>query len=312
MNQRSGKKRVVVTGGNGFIGRHIVRRLMTAGNFDVVVVDKESPGDAIAIPTRCGSFGDCAFMRTILQEHDTVLHLACSTIPATSEKDRRADICDNIVGSVELLEACVERRVARLIFMSSGGTVYGTHGAQGAREDSPTNPVSSHGAMKLAIEKYIAVFRALHALPYVIVRASNPYGWTYERKKNQGIIDVALRKALKNETITIWGDGTVARDFIYIDDLTEALFRIVDGDLADEIINVGTGIGVSVNRILSTIEKTIGRDLHKEYVPERGFDIASNVLCVQKALMKLGWGPATTIEQGIRTLYVAMMREDHP
>ena len=310
MNQQNAKKRVIVTGGNGFIGRHIVRRLKAAGNCEIVIVDKETTG--AAIPTMCGSFGDRTFMKSVLHEHDMVLHLACSTIPATSEKDRKSDIGDNIAGSVELLEACVERRIARLIFMSSGGTVYGKHGADGARENSPTNPVSSHGVMKLAIEKYIAVFRALYGLPYVIIRASNPYGWTFERKKNQGIIDVALRKALKNETITIWGDGSVVRDFIYIDDLTEALYKIVKSDLTDEIINVGTGTGVSVNRILSAIEQTIGRTLQKEYVPERGFDVSSNVLNVQKVLTKLGWSPTTTIEEGIHKVYDAMMREGSP
>lgn len=310
MNQQNAKKRVIVTGGNGFIGRHIVRRLKAAGNYEIVIVDKETTGGTI--PTMCGSFGDSAFMKSVLHEHDTVLHLACSTIPATSEKDRKSDIGDNIAGSVELLEACVEKRIARLIFISSGGSVYGMHGADGARENSPTNPVSSHGAMKLAIEKYIAVFRALYGLPYVIVRASNPYGWTFERKKNQGIIDVALRKALKNETITIWGDGSVVRDFIYIDDLTEALYKIVESDLTDEIINIGTGTGVSVNRVLSAIEQTIGRTLQKEYVPERGFDVSSNVLNVQKVLTKLGWSPATTIEEGIHKVYDAMMREGLP
>ncbi len=291
-------RRVVVTGGGGFIGTHVTNRLRLTG-IEVIALDRsgESPG-LVRTDIR-----DRRGLESVLQPGDAVIHLANTSNPTTSELHRVRDVEENLVGTLRLLDACVERGVDKFVLASSGGTVYGIPQMTPIPETHSTNPISSHGAMKLAIEKYVQVYGAQSGLRYVILRCANAYGPGQTGVQGQGIIGRAIVTALRDETLEIWGDGTVVRDFVYVEDVAEAFLLATTTARADGVINIGSGSGASVNEIIELIRRVTGRPLKVRYTPSRQFDAPTNVLDITRAAKMLKWKPVTPLEEGIRRCY---------
>ena len=217
------KNRIIITGGAGFIGSHLITALKNSGYKNLLVVDKNQPADR-GVRFIKGDFSGS--LRRTIKNGDTIVHLACSTIPSTSEQNKEKDIMENVIGAVRLLENCRGKKLKNFIFLSSGGTVYGKINRPAEETDAP-QPINAHGLMKYLIEKYIEIHAQLYGLNYTIVRASNPYGREVVGARKQGVIDIFFKKVLADEPIEIWGDGRVIRDYFHIDDLTALLLKII-------------------------------------------------------------------------------------
>lgn len=303
--------RIIITGGSGFIGISLLIKFQQINFNNILVIDKHEPrikwGQYVI-----GDFGDHELLEKTIKENDILIHLACSTVPATSELDKVKDVNENILNSLPLLDICSRKHIKKFIFLSSGGTVYGDHGNSILKETTETNPINSHGIMKLAIEKYINLFSRLYDLKYIILRVANPYGWPvlmntkFVRVKTQGVIDIFLRKAINNERLKIWGDGKIVRDYIHIDDLIEFIIKVIASPVENEIFNVGTGAGAEINDIVKIIKKIVGKKLDVIYLPERNFDVSYNILDIKKSREIIGWQPRIGIEEGIGKIYRAL------
>ncbi|RKY29430.1 MAG: NAD-dependent epimerase [Planctomycetota bacterium] len=295
----------LVLGGCGFIGSHVVERLLRDGH-DVRVFDKSNVDesniasfrDRVSLVT--GDFTNVVDVYAALEGIELVFHFVGTTVPQTSMENLAYDIETNVMASVRLLEACLKNDVRRIVFSSSGGTVYGIPQKTPITEDHPNNPICSYGVTKLAVEKYIALFNRLHGLDYRIIRYANPYGPRQRIHASQGAVAVFLGRVLEDKPVTIWGDGTVKRDYIYVQDAAEATVRLAMEEHPAGIYNVGSGRAVSLNELIETIKKVTGRKIRVDYTEARKIDVPVNVLAVGKISAALGWRPETDLESGIR------------
>jgi UDP-glucose 4-epimerase len=302
---------VLVLGGSGFLGRHLLRRLARE---DIIVRAYgrrlvTSPGKVEFI---YGELLDRSRLRGALEGVDCVFHLAWSTLPQTSNEDPQADVQGNVIAGIGLLEACVEAGVQTVVFPSSGGTVYGpAMGGLDLTEAHPTNPISSYGITKLAVEKYLALYRHLHGLDYRILRISNAYGEGQQPDRPQGLIGVVLRRIAAGEPIQVWGDGQVVRDYVYAGDVVDCCVRAALARLPPDgprIFNVGSQQGRSVSEILSTVFAVTGREPNVRHTPARPFDVARSVLSSRLAHEVLEWEARTTLDQGVARTWQWVLR----
>jgi UDP-glucose 4-epimerase len=230
---------------------------------------------------------------------DLCFHLISTTQPKSSNEDPLFDVESNLAGTIKLLKQAVKAGTKKIIFTSSGGTVYGVPVQTPIPEEHPNNPTCSYGITKLAIEKYLSLFHTLYGLEYGILRISNPFGERQRTQASQGAVAVFLSKALRNEEIEIWGDGSVVRDYIYIKDVISALISVSKYSGPEHIFNIGSGSGMSINELLNAIENITKRPTKRKYVNARSFDVPVSVLNIKKAKSILGWSPCISFEEGL-------------
>lgn len=295
----------LVLGGRGFIGSHLISALLSHG-FRVRCFDRphvEALGsdllDAPGFELIEGDLANEAEVAEAIEGCDVCYHLVSTTLPKSSNADPVYDIESNVVATVKLLKHAVKSGVSKVIFTSSGGTVYGNPVSIPIQESHPTNPVSSYGISKLAIEKYLGFFKHLYSLDYTVLRIANPFGEGQRTYASQGAVAVFLGKILRGDAIEIWGDGSVVRDYIYISDVVDALLLAIEQTSDQHVFNIGSGRGHSLNELIGAIEKVTGRTADCRYLPSRTFDIPSNVLCNTLANQYLGWSPKVEFEDGL-------------
>jgi len=302
--------RSLLLGGNGFIGSHLVDKLLAKGH-SVRVFDKyeEHYRRPLAqVDYRFGDFGNRGLLPNILDGIDTVFHLINTTLPKTSNDDPVFDVQSNVIETLFLLEQCVSKGIKKIVFISSGGTIYGRPANLPVAEASSTEPECSYGITKLAIEKYLSLFNRLYGLNYTIIRPSNAYGSRQNPSGIQGVISVFLGKLAKNEPIEIWGDGEVVRDYIYITDLVAGIHKAAIIDTTDRIFNLGSGVGYSLNQIVDAMRTVTGMDVKIRYKDKRMFDVPKIVLDINKARELLSWTPCTPLITGIRETWDFIQR----
>lgn len=292
--------RVLVIGGCGFIGSHVVDRMLARG-LRVRVLDRRPeafrpPLDGVEyVP---GDLADGSQLYEVLNGMDAVVHLASTTVPSTSNLDPIADINGNLVATVRLLHIMRETGPRKLVYLSSGGTVYGVPKNDQVTEDHPLHPISSYGIVKVAIENYLHMENQLHGLQYMTLRASNPYGPRQGHAGIQGIIGTHLWRIAGNEPIEIWGDGSVVRDFIHVTDLAELCTQAVESN-AVGCFNAGSGSGTSITEIVEHVRKAVAREVEIIYKPGRSYDVPRIVLDINKAKKELNWAPRIALPEGI-------------
>jgi UDP-glucose 4-epimerase len=233
---------------------------------------------------------------------EVVFHLASSTYPSTSNSDAVFDLESNLVGSVRMLKAAVEYQVRRVIFISSGGTVYGVPQQNPIPETHPTDPICSYGIHKLAIEKYLYLFRALKHLDSVVLRVSNIYGEFQSLERPLGAVSHLAHRAVNGIPIEIWGDGTTRRDYIHVDDVVSAVLKSISYQGAEHLFNIGSGRSVSLNQLLDLIRERVSMEIVVNYKPARSFDVQENVLDITRAAVELAWNPIIRLENGLDRL----------
>ena len=302
--------KALLLGGNGFIGSHLVDRLLADGHA-VRVFDKyeERYRRPLAqVDYRFGDFGNRGLLAEALQGVDIVVHLISTSLPKTSNDDPAYDVSSNVVETLFLLEQCLAQQVKKIVFVSSGGTVYGRPAKLPINEDSPTEPECSYGIVKLTIEKYLALFNHLHGLEYTVVRPSNPFGSRQNPHGIQGAVSVFLGRVAEGKPIEIWGNGEVVRDYMYIDDLVEGICRAATIAAQDRIINLGSGTGISLNDIVEVIRRVTGKAVEVMYREGRPFDVPQIYLDISRAREQLGWSPTTPFDEGIRRTWEFIQR----
>lgn len=298
--------RCLVLGGRGFIGSHLVDKLLAQGN-SVLCFDRPHVQPLSNPHLNNPNFelfeGDFASERetsAALEGCDVCFHLVSTTLPQSSNGDPVFDIESNVVSTVRLLSRAATSGVKKFVFVSSGGTIYGVPKEVPITETHPTDPVSSYGITKLAIEKYLHLFHTLHGLEYSILRLANPFGERQRVLASQGAVAVFLGKVRRGESVEIWGDGSIVRDYIYISDVVDALIAAASYKTEERIFNIGSGRGHSLNELLDGIEQVTGMKAHRRYLPGRLFDVPTSVLSIDRAKQHLNWSPKVTFEAGLQ------------
>lgn len=295
-------KACVVFGANGFIGSALTRALLAAGH-NVLACDLAREFSALAphpqLECRTLDFMDEVAVRDAVSDRAWVFHLVSTTKPASSTVNMAFDVQSNVVSSIHLFQACVEAGVERVLFASSGGTIYGAPARLPVSEADPTDPIVSYGLTKLVIEGYASLFRRQHGLRTISLRIGNPFGPRHFDQQ-QGVIPVFIRRILNGQPVEVWGDGLVVRDYVYVEDVANAFLAAARYDGAHFVFNVGSGEGRSLRDIIAALEVLSGRDLAVEYRPARGFDVPEIVLDIVRARTELGWSPLTPFERGLR------------
>ncbi len=293
---------VLVLGGNGFIGSHLLDRLFIFGH-KVRVFDRQDElyrKPQSDIDYYMGDFGNRAVLANALKGVDIVFHLISTTVPKTSNDDPAFDVLSNVVETIFLLEQCVKEHIKKIVFVSSGGAIYGTPSILPISEDGLTNPESSYGITKLTIEKYLSLFHHLYGLDYTIIRPSNPYGPRQNPYGNQGVVAVFLGRIAKGQPIEIWGNGQTIKDYIFIEDLVEGIYRAAFCNTLSKIFNIGSGIGHSINELLQIIEEVVNKEFTVIYSPGELYDVSRIYLDVTRAKRELEWEPQTPLSVGIK------------
>jgi len=313
IREKAYNMRCIIIGGGGFIGSHVCEALLAEGH-EVTVFDRreapnldelEQKGARLSI----GDFFNPGDIQRALTNQDAVFHLLSTTVPQTSNDDPAYDVGTNVIGTLRLLDAARNASVQKVIFASSGGTVYGIPQEIPIKENHPTDPTSSYGIGKLIIEKYLHMYWQLYGLDYCILRIANAYGERQRPMATQGVIPVFLEKALRNSEVTVWGDGSVMRDYVFVTDISNALVKAVvySGDL--KVFNIGSGQAHSLSDVIQAIERVTGRPLKVKYTPGRSFDVPISVLDISRAKNYLNWTPTTSLFDGIARMYAWMLKE---
>jgi len=302
----------LIVGGGGFMGSHLSEALLAAGH-EVCVFDRpqarwleHSRKRGASIIT--GDYQNAADFEAALSNCDVLYHLAADTVPLTSNESPGQDVQSNLVGTLRLLDAARKARIRKIVFPSSGGTVYGVPQELPIRETHPTDPISSYGITKLAVEKYLHLYWVLHKLDYCILRIANAYGERQPTSGPQGVIGTFLAGALRGETLTMWGDGSGMRDYVYISDVADALARAALDTGEHRVFNIGGGLGHSLNEIVELIEQLTKVALVTNRLPLREFDVPTNVLDIDRARAHLHWEPKVAFAEGVARVHAWISR----
>lgn len=299
--------RCLVLGGGGFIGSHLVEALLASGN-EVSVFDSPNARylsffrqQGIKIFT--GNFLNFDDVTPSLSNADVVYHLISATVPQTSNDSPEYDVQANVLGTLRLLNGLRKTQVKKVIFASSGGTVYGMPKEIPIKESHPTDPTSSYGICKLTIEKYLHLYWTLYGLDYCVLRIANAYGVRQPITMTQGVISSFMDKAMRGDELVIWGDGSIMRDYIYISDIANAMTKAANYTGEYKIFNIGAGQGHSLNDIVSSLEMVFQEPLKLTYMPARTFDVPVNILDISRAKKYLDWMPMVSLHDGISRTY---------
>ncbi len=297
---------ILITGGAGFIGSHILQRF-SKENCQITVLDNLHSGNKANIPEGVNFIEmDICDERIIdvfeRNKFEAVVHLAAQTMVNASIDDPIYDSDNNIRGTINILEACRKTGVRRIVF-SSTAAVYGDVNAVPVLEDFTTDPLSFYGLSKLTVEKYLKLYQKLYGLEYVILRYANVYGERQGDGGEGGVISIFMKLLAQNKALTIHGDGKQSRDFVYAGEIANANWLALNTENINEIYNISTQTETSINELVETLETISGKKFAITYgVPRQG-DILRSVLSNDKAREKIGYKVETSLVEGLRRTY---------
>lgn len=300
--------KILVTGGAGFIGSHLVRQIMEAGD-EVISLDNLSTGRRENLPTRARlsvmDIHDEKVEALFKHENfDAVVHLAGQTLVSNSIIDPQNDMFQNIAGTVHILECCRKYGVKRIIFSSSAAT-YGDADEKvlPIPETLPQLPVSFYGLTKMTVEKYLALYQQVFGIHYVVLRFSNVYGERQGNGGEGGVISIFARALAQSKGITIYGDGKQTRDFVYAGDIAKGIRKALTTKNCDTCYNLSSETETSLNELVHVFSDIVGKEIIPEYGPHREGDIIRSSLSNQKARKNLQWEPEVSLEEGLKRTY---------
>lgn len=289
---------ILVLGGGGFIGSHTSEALVRAGA-KVTIFGRSKPPFFIKADFIEAMLSDEYKLALAASQCDTAVFLTSASSPATGNGDLRREIEEHVGLTVRCAEVCQVNGISRIVFASSGGTVYGSDDPQPIDEMTACRPRNAYGASKLAIENYIRVLGTLRGVSTVSLRISNPYG-PNQIARGQGFVAAAIQKILAEETIVIWGDGKAIRDFIYVSDVADAICQACYLPSTHRELNVGSGEGTELLSIIRQLEAITGQSAKLRFDSGRSIDVRANVLSIAAARERLKWGPSVALEDGLK------------
>jgi UDP-glucose 4-epimerase len=297
----------LILGGCGFIGRAVARQLASCGAH--VVLAGRAPPVGISLHDWPGRVEYRAFdladtsWEQLIEGASVVHHYAWTSLPASANADPARDLTENVIPTLRLLDAMRRHGAAspRLVFASSGGTVYGRLQHVPVPEEHPLQPITAYGVGKAAVELYAYQYRALYGLDCRIARISNAFGAEQNAGRGQGAVTVFVQKALAGAPIEIWGDGEVTRDYIHVSDVAQGLITLAGASLpaGPWTFNIGSGTGTSLNSLIAELELQLGYRLDIRRGEHRLFDVPISVLDVSSAKNVLGWQPRLSFAEGL-------------
>ena len=293
-------RNILLLGGGGFIGTAL-SRCLCENKFNVHILSRHFLARQIEpnMIFHQGSMDDRKILERVLPECKTIIHLASSTTPGSSSRQPALEADKNITPTLRFLDILQSYKNFHIIFVSSGGTLYGNPESTPVNETDLLNPLSFHGAGKVAIETFLRTFSTFPEKNITIVRPSNVYGPGQSLHRGFGVIRTMLEHVRRGTMMEIWGDGTSIRDFLYIEDMLAALVCLIDLPHDNNTYNVGSGIGYSLNQLKEIIESVCGKKLHAIYRPGRQIDVKTIVLDSSRLIKKTKWHPSVSLEQGI-------------
>lgn len=306
------KDSILLVGGCGFLGRSLATYFHSVGE-SVRIFDR--PGNVEKMKREAPWFtyhsGDFRSFRAssaaALQNVGTVVHLVHSSIPATSMDNVEADAAENILASIRLMDDCRRAGVQRFVFVSSGGTVYGIPRMLPVSESDLPAPICAYGVSKLAIEKYVDLYTHTFGWDGIVVRVANPYGAYQLRGTPVGVIANFLLQVKSGAPLIIWGDGSVVRDYVYIDDAVRAMHSLVIGQARPGTYNLGAGVGHSLLQVAQMVGRVCGVTPQIEYLPKRRIDVPEIILNTSKLGAEIGWAPSVCLSEGIGRLWEKLL-----
>lgn len=296
------KEKVLVVGGNGFIGSHLVDALLD-DNYQVSVYDLSKDkirGELDDVTYYYGSIEEMALLERAVEPQEIIIHLVSTTVPGSSNKNMAFDIRTNLIASVNLLQIMKNLGKERIIYLSSGGTVYGNTETYPIPESHILEPISSYGIVKLAVEKYLLMFQELYGLKPLIFRPANIYGPRQNIDKPQGVTGHFIKNILLGKEISVWGDGEVRKDYLYVNDLVTAIIKGIESR-KQGIFNIGSGSDDSINDIIDILKEFV--DFEIDYQEARQFDVKKVSLDITAIKKELDWLPKVSLKEGVKAQY---------
>jgi len=303
------KNNILLIGGAGFIGANLLKYFVSNQANNVFVL--ETPFANVSkienlinkITIIKGVLADYDLLQSIIIDHniDVIIHLVSTLVPGSSYDDYKREFENIIFPTVRLMGVCAEKNI-KFIYFSSGGTIYGNNSHEKFLETDIREPISYYGLSKQIIEDSILFEHRRANLRYLIIRPSNPFGPGQSLNGVQGLIAVAIGKILANEPLTIWGDGSSVRDYIYIDDLVKTMYQLIDKNIVNEVINIGSGVGYSINDVLLYLKNIAGEKLIVNYETSRSVDVSNVILDISK-LQSFVDTNYTPLKDGIKMFY---------
>ncbi len=301
--------KILITGGAGFIASHIADAYIEAGH-EVAIIDDLSSGKLANINPKAqffeGSIADRSFVDHIFegQHFDVVNHHAAQIDVRKSVADPAADAMINIVGSLNLFEAARKASVKHIVFASTGGAIYGEQDYFPADEEHPTRPESPYGTAKRAVEMYLGYYKTVYGLDHTIVRYSNVYGPRQDPHGEAGVVAIFCNALIDGKQVSIYGDGTQTRDYVYVGDLVRAHLAIIEHLDSSTIYNIATGIETDVNKLYEVLSKILSNGKatpqYPQYADARLGEQKRSVCNAAKAKKQLGWEPRVSLEIGLK------------
>ena len=295
--------RILLTGGAGFIGSHVAELLLDRGH-EVLVVDALSSGKRENVPegARFSEQDIRSGCKEIFQEFrpEVLCHQAAHLDVRRSVREPDFDAAVNVLGTIRLLESCLEHGVGKVVFASTGGAIYGEQREFPATEDHPQYPVSPYGVSKLTCERYLYYYHAQHGLPYVALRYSNVFGPRQDPHGEAGVVAIFSGNLAEGRISTINGSGEQTRDYVYVEDVARANVLALEGEVPPGAYNVGTGSETSVNELYRLLLKISGRDLAPEHGPAKPGEQLRSSVDPTLAGRVMGWYPEVDLTSGLK------------
>jgi UDP-glucose 4-epimerase len=308
--------KILVTGGCGFIGSHIVDRLIMHG-FETAAADDLSSGSLkyLAVHNGKAAFYQCSILSTEFEnavkhfQPDAVIHLAAQVSVSRSVQDMVHDAEINIMGSVRLIELAKKYGIKKIIY-SSSAAVYGSPQFLPVTTDHPLNPMSPYGISKMIVEKYLTAAQSLFGIEYMVLRFGNVYGPRQNSQGEGGVISIFINRMMKDSNPVIFGDGMNTRDFIFAGDVAEANLSALNAS-SSGIVNISSGVETSINELVTRLQQLMNKKIQPVHTMPRGEDIRFSVLCNKEALTALNWKPSVSLDDGLKQT-IAFYAQDTP
>jgi len=297
---------VLLVGGAGFIGQALARRLAAAGVAVQVLSRRVEPGLRAGIEYHRGCQSDAAVVAPLLARCALVVHLASATTPGRSAHVPQLEVTENLVPLAGFLEALAEAGPRRVVFLSSGGAIYGNPAVLPASEEQPPRPLSYHAAGKAAAEDFFRAWAQRAGAALAILRPSNVYGPGQPLQAGFGFVRTVLERARAGQAVDVWGDGRQVRDFLYIDDLVDACLRLLAAPEVAGTFNAGAGVGTTLLDLVRLAEQVTGRSIPVTRHPGRGIDVDAIWLDSSRLHAATGWCAHTSLADGIARTWDAL------